>query len=142
LEVTELIEHIKLALKPEVQNWVLFSNGTVIIINDIADGEDFKEKALRYMGEFGPVHPASDAGDFGTVKLVNTEGWMVTGHGSRMYTYVHPQELQEFFQGNNPHDLSAGIYGRYKRHKDSEGLKIIHVNSGNQSGLKDAQQRN
>lgn len=49
------------------------------------------------------------------VNLVSIKGWLVTGHGCGMYTYVHPQELC-----SNPHDIVIGIYGRSKSHKDSE----------------------
>jgi hypothetical protein len=100
--------------------------------------ENLKEKAIKHMKEFGPVHPGSEAADFGTIKCVNTEGWMVYGYGYGMYTYVHPHELEK----SNPDDVLIGIYGRGKRHKDSEELKIIHVKTGNQSGLKDAQHPN
>jgi hypothetical protein len=56
------------------------------------------------------------------VNLVSTKGWLVTGHGNGMYTYVHPQELC-----SKPHDVVIGIYGRSKRRKDSEEMKIIYV---------------
>ena len=122
LEEKELIENIKLALNPKVSYWVLFSNGTVIVFDSLANGENIKEKAIKHMKEFGPVWPASAAADFGIVNLVSSKGWLVTGHGYGMYTYVHPQELC-----SNPHDVEIGIYGRSKRHKDSEEMKIIYV---------------
>jgi len=56
------------------------------------------------------------------VNLVSTKGWLVTGHGNGMYTYVHPQELR-----SNPQDVEIGVYGRSKRRKDSEEMKIIYV---------------
>lgn len=122
MDETELIENIKLALSPKVSYWVLFSNGTVIVFDSLTKDENIKEKAIRYMKEFGPVWPASEAADFGIVDLVSTKGWLVTGHGYGMYTYVHPQELS-----SNPHDVEIGVIGRSKRHKDSEEMKIIYV---------------
>ena len=122
MDETELIENIKLALSPKVSYWVLFSNGTVIVFDSLTKDENIKEKAIRYMKEFGPVWPASEAADFGIVDLVSTKGWLVTGHGYGMYTYVPPQELS-----SNPHDVEIGVIGRSKRHKDSEEMKIIYV---------------
>jgi hypothetical protein len=55
------------------------------------------------------------------VNLVSTKGWLVTGHGYGMYTYVHPQELC-----SNPYDVVID-YGRSKRHKDSEEMKNMYV---------------
>ena len=117
LEEKELIENIKLALNPKVSYWVLFSNGTVIVFDSLANGENIKEKAIKHMKEFGPVWPASGAADFSIVDLVSSKGWFVTGHGYGMYTYVHPQEV-----GSNPHDVKIGVIGRSKRHEDSEEL--------------------
>ena len=122
LEEKELIENIKLTLNPKVSYWVLFSNGTVIVFDSLANGENIKEKAIKHMKEFGPVWPASAAADFSIVDLVSTKGWFVTGHGYAMYPYVHPQEVS-----SNPHDVEIGVIGRSKRHKDSKELKIIYV---------------
>lgn len=122
MDETGLIENIKLALNPKVSYWVSFSNGTVIIFDSLTKDANIKEKAIKYMKEFGPVWPASEAADFGIVDLVSTKGWLVTGHGYGMYTYVHPQELS-----SNPHDVEIGVIGRSKRHKDSEEMKIIYV---------------
>ncbi len=47
------------------------------------------------------------------------------GYGYKMYTNVHPHELKN----SNPDDVEIGIYGRSKRHKDSEELNIIHINA-------------
>ena len=35
MEDVELIVPIKMALSPKVRNWVLFSNGTVVVIDDM-----------------------------------------------------------------------------------------------------------
>lgn len=122
MEEAELIENIKLALNPKLSYWVLFSNGTVIVFDSLTEGENIKEKAINHMKEFGPVWPASEAGDFGIVDLPSAKGWFVTGHGYGMYTYVHRRELC-----SNPHDVEIGVYGRSKRNSDSKETKIIYV---------------
>ncbi len=122
MEEAELIEHVKLAFYPKYQ-WVLFSNGTVVIIDDPTDKENLKEKALTHMKQYGPVYPGCPAGDFSTVELHDTEGWLVSVYGHGMYTYVHPQELEN----SNPESALIGLYGRDKRDKDSRELKIIYI---------------
>ncbi len=119
-----MIEHVKLAINPKFQDWVLFENGTYIIFDDISTIEDVKEKALQLMKEFGPVYAGGPAGDFNVIHLNLTEGWLVSGHGYGMYTYVHPSELDS----ESPNDLEIGLYGRSKRDSDGQNPEIIHIN--------------
>ncbi|MFT5618650.1 MAG: hypothetical protein ACI85I_001885 [Arenicella sp.] len=121
----ELIKHVKLAINPKFENWILFKNGTYIIIEDSTSAKEIEEEGLKKMKEFGPVHVGGSAGDFGTITLDKTIGWVVSCHGYGMYTYVHPNELEK----ENPEDVEIGLYGRSKR--DSDGLKpeIIYINS-------------
>jgi hypothetical protein len=120
-----MIEHVKLAINPKFQDWVLFENGTYIIFDDISTIEDVKEEAIKLMKEFGPVSAGGPAGDFSVIHLNLTDGWLVSGHGYGMYTYVHPSEL-----GNeSPNDLEIGLYGRSKRDSDGQNPEIIHINS-------------
>ncbi|MDW9378918.1 hypothetical protein [Chryseobacterium sp. JV558] len=124
-----MIEHVKLAINPKFQDWVLFENGTYIIFDDISTVEDVKEEAIKLMKEFGPVHAGGPAGDFNVIHLNLTEGWLVSGHGYGMYTYVHPSELDS----ESPNDLEIGLYGRSKRDSDGQNPEIIHINSGETS---------
>lgn len=124
-----MIEHVKLAINPKFQDWVLFENGTYIIFDDISTVEDIKEEAIKLMKEFGPVHAGGPAGDFNIIHLNQTEGWLVSGHGYGMYTYVHPSELDS----ESPNDLEIGLYGRSKRDSDGQNPEIIHINSGETS---------
>ncbi|WNI37837.1 hypothetical protein [Chryseobacterium sp. SG20098] len=119
-----MIEHVKLAINPKFQDWVLFENGTYIIFDDISIIGDVKEKALQLMKEFGPVYAGGPAGDFNVIHLNLTEGWLVSGHGYGMYTYVHPSELDS----ESPNDLEIGLYGRSKRDSDGQNPEIIHIN--------------
>ncbi|WP_126651060.1 hypothetical protein [Chryseobacterium aureum] len=120
-----MIEHVKLAINPKFQDWVLFENGTYIIFDDISTVEDVKEEALKLMKEFGPVYAGGSAGDFSVIHLNLTDGWLVSGHGYGMYTYVHPSELDN----ESPNDLEIGLYGRSKRDSDGQNPEIIHINS-------------
>lgn len=120
-----MIEHVKLAINPKFQDWVLFENGTYIIFDDISTIEDVKGEAIKLMKEFGPVSAGGPAGDFSVIHLKLIDGWLVSGHGYGMYTYVHPSELDN----ESPNDLEIGLYGRSKRDSDGQNPEIIHINS-------------
>jgi len=121
----ELIKHIKLAINPKFENWILFKNGTYIIIEDTADEKEIEKQGLEKMKEFGPVHVGGSAGDFGTTTLNKTEGWVVSGHGYGMYTYVHPNEIDK----KKSEDYDIGLYGRSKRDKDGVSPEIVCITS-------------
>ena len=120
----KMLEHVKLAINPIFKDWVLFNNGTYIIFDNADTVSDIREEAIRQMKKFDPVHEGSPAGDFSVTHLNRTEGWVVSGHGYGMYTYVNPNELDS----KAPTDVEIGLYGRYKRNKDGEKPIILHVN--------------
>lgn len=123
LTSAEIIEQAKLAINPRVPNWVLFAGGTYVIIEEEAELKAPREHAIERLKEFGPVAAGGPAGDFSVIRLNNTDGWVVSGHGYGIYTYVHPRELSA-----DPSQVEIGLYGRSKRHEDSQGLEVIHVN--------------
>src|SRR5690554_1988308 len=125
VETKSLLDNVRLAINPKFKDWVLFENGTYIIFDDIAQIENIETEAIGLMKEFGPVHAGGPAGDFNVISLNETEGWVVSGHGYGMYTYVNPSELAT----NSPDDVSIGLYGRSKRNNDGENPKIIYINS-------------
>jgi hypothetical protein len=125
LTETEIIDHVKKAINPKFKDWVLFSNGTYIILEDTTI-KDKAEKAVEIMKEYGPVHAGSPAGDISITKLTYTDGWVVGGHFYGMYTYVHPKQLEQ--RGiKNPSDLDVGLVGRQYRDRDGKQLKTIYV---------------
>jgi hypothetical protein len=125
LDPKTLIEHVRLAINPRYTRWALFSNGTYIIIENemIADEGAFAKKVMK---EYGPVHAGSPAGDFSVMRLTKTEGWVVSGHYSGMYTYVNPSELKQAGI-QNPSDVEVGLFGRRKRENDGKECRIIFV---------------
>ena len=48
-----LIEKVRLAINPEFPKWVLFSNGTYVIVEDETAISDSRAYALKQMSEFG-----------------------------------------------------------------------------------------
>lgn len=123
----KLIEKVKLAINPKFQDWVLFKNGTYIIFDDITHVKNINDEAIKMMKEFGPVFGGGPAGDFNTIHLLKTEGWIVSGHGYGMYTYVSPSEISN----KTPDDLEIGLFGRSKRDHDGKNPEIIYINKSN-----------
>ncbi len=120
-----LLENVKLAINPKFKDWVLFQNGTYIIFDDVTKVINIEEEAIKLMKEFGPVSPGGSAGDFNVITLNKTTGWIVSGHGYGMYTYVNPNELSK----TSPNDVTIGLFGCSKRDKDAKKPIIIHINS-------------
>lgn len=125
METKSLLDNVRLAINPKFKDWVLFENGTYIIFDDITQIENIENEAIRLMKEFGPAHAGGPSGDFNVITLNETKGWIVSGHGYGMYTYVNPSELET----NSPDNITIGLYGRSKRNNDGENPKIIHINS-------------
>ncbi|MET9338496.1 hypothetical protein [Nonomuraea sp. NPDC003804] len=100
-------------------SWVLFANGTCVILTEPAD--DLAEQATELLREYGPVRPGTPAGDFITVDLDDAPGWAVTGHHPDILTYVAEDELEA------RDDLTVGLFGRGKRGQDGHELAIAHI---------------
>ena len=120
-----LIKHVTLAINPKFKDWILFKNGTYIIIEDTSDQTEIEKQGIEKMKEFGPVHVGGPAGDFGISNLNKTDGWVVSGHGYGMYTYVHPSELES----KHPGEPEIGFYGRDKRNSDGLNPQILCISS-------------
>lgn len=120
----ELLAHVRLAINPQFEDWVLFKNGTYVIFDDASMIADIREEASAEMKEFGPIQIGAAGGDFGVTYLDKTKGWVVSGHGYGMYTYVHPSEIDSI----EPTDLEIGMFGRAKRDLDGQNPEIVHVN--------------
>lgn len=103
------------------KSWVLFKNGTGVIL--VEPDDDLAAQAIGMMKKWGPVHPGSSAGDFGVITLNTARGWAVQCHHEDIFTYVGPDELDE----SDPSDLAVGYKGRGKRDQDARELEIIHI---------------
>ncbi len=102
------------------KSWVLFENGTCVILMD--PDEDLSAQAIELMKQWGPVHAGCSAGDFSTITLDDEAGWVVTCHHDDILTYVSPDEC-----GDDTSDVAVGLLGRSKRGQDAETLTVIHV---------------
>ena len=102
------------------KSWVLFGNGTCVIL--MRPQADLAEQARELLREWGPVQAGTPSGDFATIEL-DAGGWAVTGHHNDILTYVGPDE----FESEDPGDMLVGLLGRSRRAQDAEELRVIHV---------------
>jgi hypothetical protein len=116
-----LVEAWKWIIVGEGKSWVLFANGTCVILMEPA--ADLGQQATALLKEWGPVHPGSPAADFSVIELANYPGWVVMGHHRDILTYVAPDEFNE----PEPAEVMVGLIGRSKRDQDAAELKILYI---------------
>jgi hypothetical protein len=120
-EGSALVEAWRAIIVGEGKSWVLFANGTCVILMEPA--ADLGEQATALLKEWGPVHPGSPAADFSVIELANYPGWVVTGHHPDILTYVAPDEFDE----PEPAEVIVGLIGRGKRDQDAAELRILYI---------------
>jgi hypothetical protein len=116
-----LIEIWRSIIVGDQKSWVLFKNGTCVVLMD--PEADLSTQAVSLMKEWGPVHAGCSAGDFATIDLTAAPGWVVTSHHNDILTYVGPDEVGH----SDASDVVVGLLGRGKRDQDALELEIIHV---------------
>lgn len=116
-----LVDRWRSIIQDPVKSWVLFNNGTGVIL--MGPEGDLAAQAIELMKEWGPVYIGTPAADFNVIDLAPVPGWIVTCHHQDILTYVSPEELM----GAAPNDLLVGLLGRSKRDRDAQELKIIHI---------------
>jgi hypothetical protein len=117
----QLVEIWRKIIVGDQKSWVLFKNGTCVILME--PEQDLAQQAITLLQHWGPVQAGTPAGDFSVSKLGNDPGWVVTGHHHDILTYVGPDE----FTSETSSDLIVGLLGRQRRHEDATELEVIHV---------------
>ncbi len=120
MEGGDLIETWRATINGPNKSWVLFENGTCVIIME--PEVDLAAQATAMLREYGPVHAGSSFGDFSTITLEDGRGWVVTCHHNDILTFVGPDECSPDAQ-----DVVVGLLGRSKRGQDAEVLRVLHV---------------
>lgn len=115
----ELIDTYRKVIEPKLKDWVVFSNGTCVIIYN--HPSDLKNEATEVLKKYGTVTPGSESADFTTTKI--DSGWIVTGNQPGILNYVPEDE------GREKEDYEIGLLGRNKKELDSKELKVIYTNS-------------
>ncbi len=115
----DLIAVWKTIVNSPEKSWVLFENGTCVILMEPRG--DLADQAAGLLREWGPVRAGTPSGDFDTIELADAPGWVVTCHPDDILTYVGPDEI------DSPDDLVVGLLGRSKRNRDAGRLRVRHV---------------
>lgn len=116
----DLVTIYRKIIKGSQKSWVLFENGTCVIL--MKPESDLKQQAIELLRQWGPVRIASPAGDITVQHLSEYPGYMVYGHHPDIIVYVSPTDA-----GPNAHDAEIGLLGRSRRDKDGHSLQVIHV---------------
>jgi hypothetical protein len=120
-EMTSLVETWQsIIVGDSSKSWVLFKNGTCVIL--VQPEDELETQAKNLLAEYGPVHVGTPSGDFSIINLRDDPGWVVTCHHNDILTYIGPDEA-----GNDAQDLTIGMLGRQKRDDDAHELTVIHV---------------
>ncbi len=120
MEGAELVEAWRNTMNGPEKSWVLFENGTCVVLMDPA--ADLAAQARSLLEEWGPVRAGSSFGDFSVISLDDDRGWVVTSHHDDILTFVGPDEVAP-----DAEELTIGLLGRSKRSQDAEELRVLHV---------------
>jgi hypothetical protein len=101
-------------------SWVLFSNGTCVIVRE--PGKDLAAQARAILLDWGPVAAGTPYGDFTVQHLKSSPGWLIGCHHPDILTHVGPDEV-----GPASSDVKIGVAGREKRRQDARDPKVVHV---------------
>lgn len=114
----ELIKIFKKVIEPKLQNWVVFAQGTCVIIYHLP--KDLKAEAIKVLQKYGSVTPGTSSADFTVLKV--DPGWIIAGNQPGILNYVSEDE------GYEKEDYEIGLVGRNKKDQDSKELKVIYTN--------------
>ena len=100
------------------KSWVVFENGTCVILMEPSN--DLDQQAKNLLLEFGG---ATASNEFSVLELDVVSGWVIGWQHPDILNYVAPDELFESL----PKDMQAGLIGRQHRTDDSQQLKVIYI---------------
>ena len=109
----------KIIIDPEA-NWVLFKNGTCVMLMNPQG--NIQAQAIKILKEHGAVVAGTPSGDFEVTKIPEINGWVVTGDYPGIMMYVSEEEV-----GQRNSDFEIGITGRAKREQDAKTLEVMLV---------------
>jgi len=116
----ELIQAWRSTIADTHKSWVVFENGTCVILMN--PETDLVKQATTLLRDWAQPYTGSPSGDFGTITLTNGLGWAATCYHNDILTFVGMDEVEQDAGG-----LRAGLLGRSKRAKDAKDLRVVHV---------------
>ena len=108
-------------------SWVLYENGTVVVLKDATD--DLEHAAAALLAKWGHTPEGLPSNDAKVFQVRETPGWVVTSHfvdGFDMLTYVG---RDEFEGGEAAVDVVARL-GCERLARDVEDVVVVHVERG------------
>lgn len=111
--------------------WVLFENGTCVILMKPSDHPAEQEAATLLKNLFSST--GEEFGDYGVLKLSLNKGWIVTSTPPDIVTLVKYNEVPEEYRDDT---LSIGSHGKNKRKMDAQACRVIHVADGGMKSLR------
>lgn len=117
--INGLIEIYRKIIDPKIKNWVVFENGTCVILYH--PKRDLETEAKEVLQKYGQVYPGTSSADFQVMKLEGLPGWIVSGDQPGILNYVAAEEV------DYEEDPEIGLVGRQKKEKDYKELKVVHV---------------
>ncbi|MFK7797861.1 MAG: hypothetical protein AB8E82_10440 [Aureispira sp.] len=125
LSPEQLLEKVQQSIIPVYKNWVLFKNGTYIILDDISNIPDVGQEAIRLLAAYRPKSVMEKPSwDYSISHLERVEGWSVYGNGYGIYTYVHPSEMVDA-----PAPPTIIVFSKNKRMLDEANPEILYISS-------------
>lgn len=125
LSSEELLSKVQQSIIPVYKNWVLFKNGTYVILDDISGIPDVAQEALRLLEAYRPKSAVETTNwDYSISHLDRVEGWSVYGRGYGIYTYVNPNEM---IDAASPPNII--VFSKNKRTLDENNPQIIYISS-------------
>lgn len=117
LSQEQLIKIYQGVIEPKIKNWVVFANGTCVILYHPKGNLEMQAKEV--LQKYGKVYPGTSSADFTVLKV--DPGWIVAGDQPGILNYVSEDE------GRDMEDFEIGLVGRNKKELDIKELKIIYV---------------
>lgn len=127
MEADRLVRAWRGLIVGPAKSWVLFRNGTCVIL--MSPGEDLAADARALLKAWGMVAAGSPAGDFNVITPHTDPGRVVTCHHPDILSYVGEEEID----GGRMPVVQVGLIGRARRDRDARELEIIHVEHGQPS---------
>lgn len=116
----DLINIYKKVVTDPLMNWVLFKNGTCVML--LEPQKDIKAQATQILQKHGVVIAGTSSGDFEVTKISEINGWVVTGDYPGIMVYVSDDEAD-----SKKSDFEIGMIGRTKRETDAKVLEVVYV---------------
>lgn len=121
---SQLLVNIKNSIKRQYTSWVVFANGTYVVITADSSTPDLRTRAIEILKDFGNTEGKKLSQSDLVISLKDIDGWIVDSPFQGLYTYVSRLELK-----NNsilyPKDSDITLLAISKRKKDFTDRNVI-----------------